>query len=78
MLRLPIGDWTLDQYDVYVGCMNGAAERIHWLLDTASKYDLKVWIDMHAMQGSQNGFDNSGQAMGFEWTDDDTFHHWDI
>jgi len=58
--------------------MNGAAERIHWLLDTASKYDLKVWIDMHAMQGSQNGFDNSGQAMGFEWTDDDTFHHWDI
>lgn len=24
MIRLPIGDWTLDPYGPYVGCMDGA------------------------------------------------------
>jgi glucan 1,3-beta-glucosidase len=25
IVRLPIGDWTLNQYGPYVGCMDGAA-----------------------------------------------------
>jgi glucan 1,3-beta-glucosidase len=24
MVRLPIGDWTFDQYGPYEGCMNGS------------------------------------------------------
>ena len=34
IVRLPIGDWTLKQYGPYVGCMDGAKEKITWLLDT--------------------------------------------
>jgi len=26
IVRLPIGDWTLDPYGPYVGCMDGATE----------------------------------------------------
>ena len=25
-VRLPIGDWTINQYGPYIGCMDGAAE----------------------------------------------------
>ena len=28
MVRLPIGDWTLDPYGPYVGCMDGAEAKI--------------------------------------------------
>ena len=43
-------------------------------------------IDIHTARDSQNGFDNSGQALGFEWTsalsrefvDQLTFQHWPI
>ena len=38
------------------------------LLDWAETYGLSVLIDIHGVIGSQNGFDNSGQMMGFEWT----------
>ena len=42
MVRLPIGDWTLDPYGPYVGCMDGSAEKITWLYDTCAKYGIKV------------------------------------
>ncbi len=58
--RLPIGDWTLKQYGPYVGCTDGADEWVQWALDTFEKYDIKVLLDVHAVKGSQNGFDNSG------------------
>jgi hypothetical protein len=43
-------------------------------------------IDIHTARDSQNGFDNSGQALGFQWTsalsrefvDQLTFQHWPI
>jgi len=28
MVRLPVGDWTLKPYGPYVGCMDGAADKI--------------------------------------------------
>lgn len=28
MVRLPIGDWTLNPYGPYSGCMDGASEKI--------------------------------------------------
>lgn len=62
MVRLPIGDWTLNQYGPYVGCMDGAAEMIDWMYDTCAKYNISVLMDVHTAKGSQNGFDNSGQA----------------
>ena len=59
-MRLPIGDWTLTPYGPYVGCYDGAAEKVDWFMDTAEKYNIKVLIDMHGIKDSQNGFDNSG------------------
>lgn len=38
MVRLPIGDWTLNPYGPYVGCMEGAAEYIDWFYDMCAKY----------------------------------------
>lgn len=58
--RLPIGDWTLKPYGPYVGCTEGADDKIQWFLDTAEKYNIKVLLDVHAVKDSQNGFDNSG------------------
>ena len=78
IVRLPIGDWTLKPYGPYVGCMDGAAEKITWFLDTAAKHNVKVLLDVHALVDSQNGFDNSGQTAGFVWDDSTHFHHWSI
>lgn len=67
MVRLPIGDWTLNPYGPYKGCMDGADKRIDWFLDTAAKYNITVWMDVHTAPGSQNGFDNSGMAHEIYW-----------
>ena len=60
IIRVPIGDWTLRPYGPYVGCTEGAEEKVQWILDMAKKYKMKVVLDVHAVKGSQNGFDNSG------------------
>ena len=68
-LRLPIGDFLFRPYGPYKnGCVDGALERIDLLLDWAYSNGLSVLLDIHTMKDSQNGFDNSGQAMGFAWT----------
>jgi glucan 1,3-beta-glucosidase len=76
IVRLPIGDWTLTQYGPYIGCMDGAAEKIEWFLDTAHKYNIKVLLDFHALKDSQNGYDNSGKASDVEWIDETHYKHW--
>ncbi len=67
IVRLPIGDWTLTPYGPYKDCMDGAAEKIQWFLDTCSRYGIKVLLDVHALKDSQNGFDNSGKASDVVW-----------
>ena len=52
----------------YVGCTDGALDYVDRLLDWAEKYGLSVLLDIHGVKGSQNGFDNSGQQLGFQWT----------
>lgn len=78
MLRLPIGDWSLEPYGPYVGCMDGSSDMIDWMLDMCEKYGIKVLLDVHAVKGSQNGFDNSGMTNGLTWTDSTHFSHWPI
>merc|ERR1711871_89576 len=78
IIRLPIGDWTLKPYGPYKGCMDGAKEKIDWLLNTAEKYKIKVLIDVHAVVDSQNGFDNSGRTWNLEWVSETNFKHWSI
>ena len=78
VIRLPIGDWTLNPYGPYVGCTDGADKWIDWFYDTAAKYNIKVLMDVHAMKGSQNGYDNSGHASDFKWITETNFTHWPI
>jgi glucan 1,3-beta-glucosidase len=52
MIRLPIGDWTLDPYGPYINCTDGAADKIDWILDTCERYGIQVWLDMHAWKDS--------------------------
>ena len=76
MVRLPIGDWTLEPYGPYIGCMDGAEEKITWMLDTCEEHGIQVWLEVHAWNGSQNGFDNSGQASQVNWLNETHFEHW--
>ena len=52
IVRIPIGDWTLKPYGPYSGCMDGAADKIEWALDTFDKHGIKVLLDVHAVKGS--------------------------
>mmetsp|Transcript_8467 Transcript_8467/g.19207 ORF Transcript_8467/g.19207 Transcript_8467/m.19207 type:complete len:301 (+) Transcript_8467:256-1158(+) len=67
-LRLPVGDYMYQPYGPYVGCFDGALDYVDNLLDWAYSSGLTVLFDIHTMKDSQNGFDNSGQALGFQWT----------
>lgn len=51
-VRLPIGDWTMNPYGAYVGCMDGAKEKIKWMMDTCWSYNIGVLIDVHTAIGS--------------------------
>jgi glucan 1,3-beta-glucosidase len=78
----PLSIWFLWK----VGCTDGALEYVEQLFEWAHSRGLTVLIDIHAVRGSQNGFDNSGQSQGFEWTSIlntepaglVTFEHWPI
>jgi aryl-phospho-beta-D-glucosidase BglC (GH1 family) len=56
------------------------------VLDWAYENGMSVLLDVHAMKDSQNGFDNSGQQLGFEYTTaikyefspQITFAHWPL
>jgi len=76
IIRLPVGDWTLDPYGPYIGCMDGAAEKIDWFYDMCARHNIKVLMDVHAMKDSQNGYDNSGKASNVVWSDANNFLHW--
>lgn len=52
MVRLPIGDWTLKPYGPYVGCMDGAEEKISWMFDMCAKYNIQVLLDVHGAKDS--------------------------
>jgi glucan 1,3-beta-glucosidase len=69
-----------------VGCTDGALDYLDALLDWAHSFGLSVLLDVHTQKDSQNGFDNSGQTLGFRWTSGlntyprslVTFQHWPI
>jgi len=83
-LRLPVGDFMYKPYGPYAECVDGSLKYVERLLDWAYAAGLSVLLDIHAMRDSQNGFDNSGQTMGFQWTSAlntepaglVTFQHW--
>jgi glucan 1,3-beta-glucosidase len=62
-VRIPIGYWIFDGDGPYTP----AIKYLDWAVEMASKYQLKVLIDLHGLKGSQNGKDHSGRIGRNEW-----------
>lgn len=83
-VRIPVGDWMYVPYGPYIGCMDGAVEELDRVLKLLKKHGIKALIDIHAMIGSQNGFDNSGDTGVYEWISTKStggaarYRHWEI
>ncbi|EGV64656.1 glycoside hydrolase [Yamadazyma tenuis ATCC 10573] len=60
LVRIPVGYWAFRKFegDPFV---SGSEAYLDRAIEWCEKHGLKVQIDLHAMPGSQNGFDNSGQ-----------------
>lgn len=65
-VRLPIGYWAFARLpnDPYVF---GQEEYLQKTIVWCRIHGLKMWIDLHGIPGSQNGFDNSGRRDVYEW-----------
>lgn len=75
LVRLPIGYWAWKQDNssgLYVSNVTYndpfvsdglQLDYLEKALSWAEKYQLNVWIDLHAAPPTQNGFDNSGQRI---------------
>ncbi|KOH01092.1 glucan exo-1,3-beta-glucosidase [Saccharomyces eubayanus] len=75
LVRIPIGYWAWKQNaaeNLYVDNITYKdpyisdglqLKYLNQALEWAQKYELNVWIDLHGVPGSQNGFDNSGQRI---------------
>jgi len=64
-LRIPIGFWAYD--NAGLPYKQGADLYLENAIGWARKYKMKVWVDLHGLPGSQNGFDNSGQSGAHDW-----------
>jgi glucan 1,3-beta-glucosidase len=62
-VRIPVGYWIINGYPPFTA----GVSYLDWAMEMASKYKLKVLIDMHGLQGSQNGKDHSGRVGPARW-----------
>ena len=62
-VRIPIGYWALNDSTPFIS----VRPYLDWAMQMAAAYDIAVIIDLHALQGSQNGFDHSGKIGKAEW-----------
>ncbi len=65
-VRLPIGYWAFAHRKQDPFCF-GQEEYLQRAIEWCRKYGLHVWVDLHGMPGSQNGFDNSGLRGDANW-----------
>ncbi|KAF4556806.1 Glucan 1,3-beta-glucosidase-like protein 7 [Elsinoe fawcettii] len=68
-LRIPIGYWAYNT-TINAPYKTGADKYLKDALEWARNNNLQVLIDLHGVPGSQNGFDNSGQAGQALWQKD--------
>lgn len=52
-VRIPVADWMFVPYEPYIGCWDGAIDELNRILSLCEKYNLKVLLDLHALEGSQ-------------------------
>jgi aryl-phospho-beta-D-glucosidase BglC (GH1 family) len=64
-VRIPVGYWSIPTNQSVAPFNPGAWAFILDAVGWARDYGLTVIIDLHGAPGSQNGYDNSGQGMGY-------------
>ena len=57
IVRLPVGYWMFESNESLLP----QVAYVDWAMNMARKYSIKVVIDVHGLQGSQNGNDHSGR-----------------
>lgn len=62
-VRLPVGYWALNDDAPYFS----AAKYLDWAFRMAEKYDIKILLDFHGLEGSQNAQMHSGKIGQVEW-----------
>ncbi len=63
LVRIPVGYWLFDAVDGFEPTVRHLDNAMKW----AYRHGITVLIDLHAVRGSQNGFDNSGRAGQVQW-----------
>lgn len=67
-IRIPFGYWVFESQGPYLE----VARYLDWAVEMAAKYELEVILDLHGLQGSQNGNDHSGKVGHSDWLKDAT------
>lgn len=68
-IRIPVGYWVFGDSAPYTA----AIKHLDFAVKMAKKYNLKVLIDLHAAEGSQNGFDHSGKVGKADWYTNESY-----
>jgi aryl-phospho-beta-D-glucosidase BglC (GH1 family) len=66
MIRIPVPFFIFGDVEPYIGCVEELDKAFCW----ASRYGLKILIDLHTVPGGQNGFDNGGISGVCKWAQD--------
>jgi len=69
IIRIPFGHWIFGDAEPYVGSI----ERLDWAVQMATKYNIRVLLDLHAAPGAQNDEHHSGSGQpgkGQRWLKD--------
>ncbi|KAH3660449.1 hypothetical protein OGAPHI_007035, partial [Ogataea philodendri] len=65
-VRFPIGYWAFAHLSTDPYCF-GQEEYLEKAIEWCRNQGLYIWIDLHGVPGSQNGFDNSGLRDHVNW-----------
>lgn len=63
MVRIPVPYFIFGDCPPFIGCISELDKAFNW----ADRYGLKVFIDLHTVPSSQNGFDNGGLSGVCKW-----------
>lgn len=62
-VRIPVGYWVFGDAPPFVSALT----YLDFAMNMAEKYSLQVIIDLHGLEGSQNGRDHSGKLGRSDW-----------
>ncbi|KAJ8604325.1 hypothetical protein CTAYLR_002488 [Chrysophaeum taylorii] len=66
-VRVPVGWWITGDVEEGEPYVSGQWKYFARMTRWARERGIEVWLDLHAVPGSQNGFDNSGRLGNATW-----------